>query len=155
MLIFSWYSKFIHFFFDKVWVDCNWKHLQKVISFERKRKFNLVLNFDLTLGSFRVKYTEIVNWRVVVRDRLNLPKISCVYLVNYTYVIAFCLYSRLLHCRFKKWNLNMKPLPETKLMVLFPNCCLIFSKPWKEFPSPLLSLPSDILALTGTSFVHE
>ena len=35
---FSWYFKFIQFFFDKVWVDCNWKHLQKFYSFEWKIK---------------------------------------------------------------------------------------------------------------------
>ena len=33
---FSWYSKFIHFFFDTVWVDCNWKYLQKILQFWKK-----------------------------------------------------------------------------------------------------------------------
>ena len=52
---FSWYFRFIHFSLIK----CEWiateNICKKFYSFERKIKLNLVLNFDLTLGSFRVK----------------------------------------------------------------------------------------------------
>ena len=54
MPIFSRYLKFMHIFFDQVRVDYNRKHLQKFYSFERKGKLNFILNFDLSLSSFRV-----------------------------------------------------------------------------------------------------
>ena len=54
LLIFSWYSKLIHFSL----IQCEWIATEnigkKFYSFERKIKSNLVLNFDLTPGSFRV-----------------------------------------------------------------------------------------------------
>ena len=53
---FSWYFQFIYFFFYTVWVDCNWKHLQKILQFWKKNKIKFGFNYDITLGSFRVNW---------------------------------------------------------------------------------------------------
>ena len=51
----------MYIFFDQVRVDCNRKNIcQKFYSFERKGKLNIILNFDLSLSSFRVKKFQVV-----------------------------------------------------------------------------------------------
>ena len=54
MLIFSRYFKFMYIFFEQVQVDCNWKHLPKILQFwqEGETKFELwtLIYLSVALG---------------------------------------------------------------------------------------------------------
>ena len=61
MLIFSWYLKFMYIFFKQVRVNCNLNIFQEFCSFQRRGKLNFILNCDLSLSSFRVKVSFLLD----------------------------------------------------------------------------------------------